>query len=242
MAGAPGFTRTWAPSREGAWSSRAAVSALPAMDLWTAAPQGPEEPRKAAKSTHAGARRVCPAGGTPPRPDGCSPIGVPESGSQSKGQRKEATCSARARSAAAQQGGGLCGSAPGTHSGPAGAPSSAGGGRLALPPHAPPSSSQASPGLSLAAGGGGHTIPPRLVSSQALSPKPRSSYPEPHCRQPRRPLRRLEPSPHPQLPQVPDTLLFRGVHSRPHQGGRPLHASFPELTWQSHPFLVPTWH
>lgn len=179
MAGAPGFTRTWAPSREGAWSSRAAVSALPAMDLWTAAPQGPEEPRKAPKSTHASARRVCPAGGTPPRPDGCSPIGVPESGSQSKGQRKEATCSARARSAAAPRGGGLCGSAPGTHSGPAGAPSSAGGGRLALPPHTPPSSSQASPGLSLAAGGGCTPYLPASSAARRSAQSPAPATPSP---------------------------------------------------------------
>lgn len=183
--------------------------------------RGPEEPREAPKSTQAGARHVCPAVGTPPRPDGCSPTGVPESGSQSKGQRQEATCSAQASLAAAQGGGGLCGSAPRTHSGPARAPSSAGGCRLALPPHAPLSSFQASPGLSLAAGGG-HTRPPRLVSSQALSPKLRSSCPEPHCRQPCGPLRPLEPSPHPRPPQGPDTRSFSvGSTQDPTRGAVP---------------------
>lgn len=57
------------PSRERAWragllslplSVSALFSAVSVTDLWTAAPQGPEEPRKVPKSTQAGVWRVCP--------------------------------------------------------------------------------------------------------------------------------------------------------------------------------------
>lgn len=109
-------------------------------------------------------------------------------------------------------------------------------GHQAAPTPRSPSSFQAALGFLWLRGG--HSRPPHLVSCQALSPKPRSSCPEPHCRQPRRPPRPLEPSPHPRPPQGPDTLLFRGVHSRPNQGDRPRHASSPERTWQRHP---PSW-
>lgn len=54
----------------------------------------------------------------PPHPDSCLPTGVLESRSRSKGQHQEATCSGRARPAATQQGGVLCGRGPGTHRGP----------------------------------------------------------------------------------------------------------------------------
>ena len=55
----------------------------------------------------------------------------------------------------------------------------------------------------------------------------------------RAPLLHLE---HPRPPQWPDTLRLCGVHSRPSQGAVLLPASFLELTWQSHRFLVPTWY
>lgn len=177
----------------------------------------PEEPREAPKSTQASARRVCPAGGTPPRPDGCSPTGVPESGSPSKGQRQEATCSARARPAAAE--------APPE-------PTVARLGRQAEPSPRSPSSLQAAPG---------HSRPPASSAARPSAQSPAPAAPA-HCRQPRRPPRPPEPPLHPRPPQGPDTLLFRGVHSRPDPGGRPHHASSPERTWQRHPFLVPTWH
>lgn len=58
MAGAPGFTRTWAPGREEAWRSRAAVSAPPATDLWTATSPGPGR-TKGSTEVHPGRRAAC---------------------------------------------------------------------------------------------------------------------------------------------------------------------------------------
>lgn len=139
------------PGEQGLLSLPLSVSALSLLSLSQTCGQplhqGLEEPRKVPKSTQADVRRVCPTGGTPPHPDSCLPTGVLESRSRSKGQRQEATCSGRARPAATQQGGVLCGRGPGTHSGP--------------------SSIQALPGLSLA-GGRGHTRPPRLVTKAPL--------------------------------------------------------------------------
>lgn len=193
------------PGREGAWRARAAVSALSLLSLSGTCGQplhqGPEEPRKVPKSTQADVWRVCPAGGTPPHPDSCLPTGVLESRSRSKGQHQEATCSGRARPAATQQGGVLCGRGPGTHRGP--------------------SSIQASPGLSLA-GGGGHTRPPCLVTKAPLQ---LSRAPLRRARPPHSTWNIL--SLHSGLTRSSSV----GSIQDPARGAVLLYASFPELTW-----------